>query len=102
MDHPVVLDEVDTTVSTKLRSPRRYNVVLFNDNSTTAEFVILLLINVFNKSLDEAQYITLYIHNNGKGVAGTYSHEVAMQKKEDTVNIAQANHSPLRCEIEPI
>jgi ATP-dependent Clp protease adaptor protein ClpS len=102
MGHPGVLEEVDTTVSTKLRSPRRYNVVLFNDDSTTAEFVILLLINIFNKSLDEAQDLTLYIHNNGRGVAGTYSHEVSMQKKEDTINIAQANNSPLRCEIEPI
>lgn len=95
-----VLDGTDTTTKTKLRPPSRFNVVLFNDDRTTVEFVILVLMSIFHKSFETAHALTLQIHNQGKGIAGTYSHEVATQKRDETLMAAQANHFPLRCEIE--
>ena len=91
---------VDSSVKVVMKVPKMFNVVLFNDNSTTVEFVILILTRIFYKSFEEAQEITLFIHNNGSGVAGTYSHEVATQKRNETIKIARANNFPLRCEID--
>lgn len=98
-DTDVLVGE-DTTTKTAMRPPSRFNVVLFNDDRTTVEFVILVLMSIFHKSFESAHALTLHIHQNGRGVAGTYSHEVAMQKRDETRLAAQANQFPLKCEIE--
>jgi len=81
--------------------PRMWNVVLFNDEKTTMEFVVLVLMQIFYKSFEEAQDIMMSIHENGKGVAGTYSLEVASAKRDDTLSVARTNGFPLVAEIEP-
>lgn len=81
--------------------PRRWQVWLFNDDTTTMEFVVLVLMQIFHRSFEEAQEIMMHIHSNGKGIAGTYSHEIASQKKDETVAVARSNGFPLRVEITP-
>jgi len=81
--------------------PRHWNVLLYNDDKTTMEFVVLVLMQIFHKSFEEAQDCMMSIHETGKGIAGTYSHEVAQTKKEDTVSVARSNGYPLKVEIEP-
>lgn len=90
-----VLDRV------KLQPPKMWNVVLYNDDLTSMEFVILVLMQIFHKSFDDASDIMMNIHENGRGIAGTYSHEVASQKKDDTITAARNNNFPLQCDIEP-
>lgn len=80
--------------------PRLWNVVLHNDDKTTMEFVVLVLMQIFHKSFEEAQDIMMNIHEHGKGIAGTYSLEVATTKKDDTTNVARANGFPLKAELE--
>lgn len=80
--------------------PKLWNVVLHNDDKTTMEFVVLVLMQIFYKSFEEAQDIMMNIHEQGKGVAGTYSFEVATTKKDDTINVARANGFPLIAELE--
>lgn len=91
---------VDVIERVSLQPPKMWNVVLYNDDKTTMEFVILVLMQIFHKSFDQAKDITLHIHENGKGVAGTYSHEVATQKRDDALSAARSNGFPLKVEIE--
>ena len=86
----------------KLKSPSRYNVILLNDNSTPQEFVVNLLQNIFNRSLEEANSVMLEVHEKGRGVAGTYSYEVAEQKCVETITNARANQFPLDVTIEKV
>ena len=90
-----VLDRV------KVQPPKMWNVILLNDDKTTMEFVILVLMQIFHKTFEDASDIMMNIHENGRGIAGTYSHEVATQKKEDTISAARGNNFPLQCDIEP-
>lgn len=84
-----------------LAPPRHWNVLLYNDDKTTMEFVVLVLMQIFHKSFEEAQDCMMSIHETGKGIAGTYSHEVAQTKREDTISVARSNGYPLKVEIEP-
>jgi len=96
-------DDASTQVLEKVvvQPPRKWNVVLYNDNVTTMEFVILVLMQIFHKSFETASDIMINIHENGKGIAGTYSNEVATQKRDETVSAAKSNGFPLKCELEP-
>lgn len=81
--------------------PRMWNVILYNDKDTTMEFVVLVLMQIFHKTFDEAQDIMMNIHENGKGVVGTYTFEVASTKRDDTHTVARSHQFPLRADIEP-
>lgn len=84
-----------------LSPPRLWDVWLINDDTTTMEFVVLVLMQIFHRSFEEAQEIMMHIHSHGKGIAGTYSHEVAQQKKDDTVSAARQHGFPLQAILEP-
>ena len=81
--------------------PRHWNVLLYNDDKTTMEFVVLVLMQIFHKSFEEAQDCMMSIHETGRGIAGTYSHEVAQTKRDDAISVARSNGFPLKVEIEP-
>lgn len=85
-----------------LTPPRMWNVWLYNDDQTSMEFVVLVLMQIFHKTFEEAQDIMMHIHNNDKGIAGTYSHEVASQKRDETVTIARQSGFPLQADITPV
>ncbi len=84
----------------KLKSPPRYNVILLNDDSTPQEFVVNVLQAIFNKSLEQANSVMLEVHEKGRGIAGTYSYEVAEQKCVETITDARRNQFPLDVTIE--
>ena len=92
----------DTITKTEITYPNRYNVMFINDDFTPMDFVVQLLIEVFNKTLDQAKDITLQIHEKGKGVAGTYNFELAEQKKAEAVAISRNNGHPLTIMVEKI
>lgn len=79
----------------KVKTPGKYNVIFLNDNFTPIEYVIQLLVGIFNKDLEDAKRITLEIHEKGRGIAGTYSYEVAEQKCVETITDARKNRFPL-------
>jgi ATP-dependent Clp protease adaptor protein ClpS len=83
-----------------MQAPKMWNVILYNDDKTTMEFVILVLMQIFHKSFDDASEIMMNIHETGRGIAGTYSNEVATQKRDETIAAARSNNFPLNCEIE--
>lgn len=93
-------DAVLTESRTKLEKPQLYRVLLHNDDFTTMEFVIYVLETVFNRPTSEAISIMLQVHNQGHGIAGTYTREVAEMKVTKTMNLAQAHEYPLLCTAE--
>jgi ATP-dependent Clp protease adaptor protein ClpS len=85
----------------KLQPPKRYKVLMHNDDYTTMEFVVLVLQKYFNKNYNEAQAIMLEVHQRGFGVCGIYTFEVAESKAAKVIKYARENGHPLRCSIEP-
>ncbi len=78
----------------------QYNVILLNDDYTTFDFVIMVLMKVFRKSEMEAARITLSVHQQGRGLAGTYSREIAQMKVKQVQTLADEAGYPLQAVIE--
>lgn len=91
------------TVKTKkvIKDFKKWNVIFFNDDVTSVQFVILVLKEVFNYNDDDAVELTYKIHNEGKSVVGTYVHEIAEQKAADTQYLAYIHGYPLTVKIHP-
>lgn len=84
-----------------VREPPRYKVLLHNDDYTTMEFVIIILREVFHKTLPEAEKIMKIVHESGLGVCGEYTEEVAETKVSQVHVRARKLGYPLRCSMEP-
>lgn len=98
-------DQGDSGVVTEhdqaTKAPELYNVVMLNDDYTSMEFVVMILEQVFNKSVDEATKIMLEVHQKGAGLAGVYTKEVAETKVSLVHALARQNEFPLKCKMEP-
>jgi len=64
------------------------------------EFVVSILMKIFNKSADEATTIMLAVHKNGIGVCGVFTFEVAETKVSQVMNAAKRAQHPLQCTLE--
>ena len=84
----------------KLKEPREYVVVLLNDNYTTKDFVVEILIAVFHKNPKEANHIMHNVHNKGRGVVGLYTWDIAQTKVSQVHAIAKQYEYPLKCIVE--
>lgn len=89
-----------TKTKTKVEKPKKYHVVFLNDDFTPMDFVVLVLMEFFHKNSEEAMTIMLEIHHNGRGIAGTYTYEIAEQKAYETMNAAKNRNHPLKVIIE--
>lgn len=85
----------------KLAKPRLYKVLLHNDHYTTREFVVMVLIGIFNKSESDAVAIMLHVHQKGMGVAGVYPYDVAQTKVDKVHRLAKEYEYPLLLTMEP-
>ena len=84
----------------KLKRPPLYSVVLINDDYTPMDFVVKILQLFFMMDREKAMHIMLQIHTKGKGICGTYSHDIA-ETKVSQVNIySRQNNHPLLCTME--
>lgn len=84
-----------------LQTPRRYKVTIYNDDFTTMEFVVKILVTVFFKSEAEAQKLMLQVHHSDKAVVGIYSYDIAMSKVNKATQMAREAGFPLRLTYEP-
>ena len=86
----------------KAKRPSIWNIVFYNDDYTSMDFVVFALIRVFHRSTEDALALTLAVHTQGKGIAGTYTFEIAEQKQCEVLLMAKIEEHPLRVEIERV
>ena len=80
--------------------PPMYKVILHNDDYTSMEFVVQILMTVFGKSLEKATEIMLNVHNKGKEICGIYTRQIAETKIETVHNLATSKGFPLKSTME--
>ena len=85
------------TTKPKLKKPKKFQVLLLNDDYTTMEFVVAVLMRFFSKSEEVANAIMIKIHVDGEGVCGTFSHDVAQTKVTQVTDFSRNNEQPLMC-----
>ena len=83
----------------KLDEPGLYDVVFLNDDITTTDFVVRVLKQIFNKTQEQAEAIMQKIHNDGQGIVGSYTHEVAEQKGIEATLLARQENFPLQVKV---
>ena len=84
----------------KAKRPSMWNIVFYNDDYTSMDFVVYVLTRVFHRSTEDALALTFAVHSQGKGIAGTYTFEVAEQKQCEVLLMAKVEEHPLRVEVE--
>jgi len=95
-----VVEGVSSETDQEVDEPPLYKVMLLNDDYTTMEFVVEVLVYVFQKSSDEAFQIMLNVHRSGVGICGIYPYEIAETKVDTVETLARENGHPLKCIME--
>ena len=90
-----------TTLKERTKEPRRYKVIVLNDDFTTFDFVIMIMTTVFLKTLQQAEKIAETTHIHQKATVGTYTLDIAKSKVAKATAMARAENFPLSFEIEP-
>ena len=94
-------EQTTTRERRKTKRPRRWKVVIHNDDYTTMEFVVIVLMRHFGKSPSEAAQVMLQVHHKGSGVAGVYTRDVAESKVAAVMDEAKQGGHPLKLSVEP-
>ena len=89
-----------TLTRTKTKKPSMYKVLLLNDDYTPMEFVIYVLQRFFSKSAEDATKVMLHVHQNGVGICGVFTYEVAETKVTQVMDLALQHDHPLQCTME--
>lgn len=84
----------------KVKEPKQYNVVMINDDFTTMEFVVEILVDIFNKDEVSAQAIMMKVHKNGQAVVGKYPYDIAATKVSEALKRAKHYGYPFRMTVE--
>lgn len=92
---------LETREAQKTARPRRFAVVFHNDDYTTQEFVVSVIMQIFHKTVTEATQIMLQVHYKGRGIVGLYSRDVAETKVGQVVEYARERGHPLKVTAEP-
>ena len=91
----------NTTLKERPQEPRQYNVIVLNDDFTTFEFVIMVMMTVFRKTQQQAEDIASTTHIHQKAKVGTYTLDIARSKVAKATEMARAENFPLSFEIQP-
>ncbi len=86
---------------TNIREPRRYKVIIYNDDFTTMDFVVKVLHDVFFKERADAEVLMLKVHQTGQAVVGIYTYDIAKSKVIKATDMARNNNFPLRLSFQP-
>ena len=95
---PKIEEELDLAL--ELEEPQMFKVLLHNDDYTSMDFVVEVLVGIFHKTHAQAEQIMLQIHEKDKATCGVYSFEIAQTKAEQVKQLAKQNEFPLLATIE--
>ena len=99
---PDTKEVVAVGTDNEVQEPSMYRVLLHNDDYTTMEFVVYVLMVVFRKPMEEARQIMLNVHRQGIGMCGVFAFEIAETKVETVSRMARQNGYPLKCTMEKV
>ena len=85
-----------------IREPKHYRVVMHNDDFTTMEFVVEVLIDIFHKSVPEAERLMLTVHEGGQAAVGAYPYDIAVTKVQTALGRAREQGYPFRMTVESV
>lgn len=86
----------------EMKEPPLFKVVLLNDDFTPMDFVVEVLCRLFAMTEDQSVQVMLAIHQQGKGVCGTFTRDVAESKVAQVTHAAQAHEHPLKAIMEEV
>jgi ATP-dependent Clp protease adaptor protein ClpS len=92
--------QLDEKIKVTVQEPKRWKVILLNDDSTPMEFVVSILVEIFRHTPDTAKEIMIQVHETGSGIAGLYSFEIAEAKAVEATQQARTNGYPLQIKLE--
>ena len=93
-------DAVKEHAKIKIQEPKQYDVIMLNDDFTTMEFVVEILIDIFHKDAVNAEAIMMKVHKNGQAVVGRYPYDIALTKVNTAMARAEAEGFPFRLKVE--
>lgn len=85
----------------KIKHTQLYDVIIHNDDFTTMDFVVMILMDIFQKSEEDAIQLMLYVHESGEAIAGTYILDIAESKADKATKLARDNGFPLKLTTQP-
>jgi ATP-dependent Clp protease adaptor protein ClpS len=100
-DRPEEKDDVAVAERPKTQQPRKYVVVFHNDDYTTMDFVVHVLMKFFHLDETAATRVMLQVHKKGYGIAGVFSRDIAETKAMQVMDYAKEHGHPLKCSAEP-
>lgn len=92
--------QLDEKVKVVVTEPKRWKVILLNDDTTPMDFVVTILMDIFRHTETTAHDVMLQVHETGSGVAGMYSFEIAEAKAVEATNAARTSSFPLQLKLE--
>lgn len=99
-DEPGRRIEPGAGIDQEIREPKMYRVILHNDDYTTMDFVVEVLMAIFHKPAADATRIMIDVHKRGKGVCGVYTHDIAATRVMLVHQLARKREFPLKCSLE--
>lgn len=97
---PISRGELKVLPKTEIVEPKLYKVILHNDNYTTMDFVVEVIVKIFHKPAAEATRLMLEVHNKGHAVVGIFPYDIALTKVSEVHALAKKNEYPLRSSAE--
>lgn len=97
---PRIEEEIE--IALEIEEPTKYKVLLHNDDYTTIDFVVDILVGIFYKNSTEAESIMMEVHEKGKAVCGIYTYEIAETKVSQVKKIASSQGFPLLATMEEV
>ncbi len=93
-------DAVKERTDSRIKEPKQYNVIMLNDDFTSMEFVVNVLIDIFHKDQVTAQALMLNVHKKGQAVVGRYPYDIAVTKVGTAIARAKEQGFPFRMTVE--
>lgn len=97
-----VRGETSEKTRSHIREPKRYQVIMHNDDYTPMEFVVDILMGIFHKGEGEANLLMLKVHQEGEAAVGSYSYDIAQSKVRLATEMAEDEGYPFRLSIREV
>lgn len=92
--------DIELKEEVKIKHPKKYKVYILNDDYTTMDFVVDILMGIFHKTYEEAEAIMLEVHKSERGLCGIYTYEIAQTKVMQVTKKAKDSGFPLKAVME--